>query len=69
MNCDPWMQGTELYSILANACALCRGSCCIPGGNHALQKADAFLRYMDNHPELQPPQILEEYLSRLPNES
>jgi len=62
---DAQMQGTELHSILINACAICRGSCCKNGGEHAYLKVDTLLRYMHQHPELQQHQVLEEYLSFL----
>ena len=62
---DAQMQGAELSSILNNACAICMGSCCIHGGNHAYIKADTLLRYMQQHPELQEQQVLDEYLSCL----
>jgi hypothetical protein len=65
MNCDAQMQGTELRSVLRNACAICRGSCCINGGDHAYIKVETLLRYMHQHPELQQHQVLEEYLSCL----
>jgi len=69
MNCDAQMQGTELRSILRNACAICRGGCCIHGGDHAYLKVETLLRCMYQHPELQQHQVLEEYLSCLPKKT
>ena len=62
---DAQMQGTELRSILNNACTICRGSCCIYGEDHAYLKVNNILRYMHQHPELQQQQVLGEYLSCL----
>lgn len=58
-------QDTELCSILKNACAICRGSCCTRGGEHAYIKVETLLRYMHQHPELQENQVLDDYLSFL----
>lgn len=70
MKRDAQMQGTELCSILSNACAICRGSCCILGADtDAYLKVDTLLRYMHQHPELQQRQVLEEYLSYLPKKT
>lgn len=66
---DSQMQGTELRSILMNACVICRGSCCKNGGERAYLKVDTILRYMHQHPELQQQQVLEEYLSFLPKKT
>ena len=66
---DAQMQGMEVSSILSNACAICRGSCCSNGGEHAYLKVDALLRYMHQHPELQQHQVLEEYMSYLPKKT
>jgi len=69
MDCDAQMQDTELRLILRNACAICRGSCCINGGDHAYLKVETFLRCMHQHPEMQQHQVLEEYLSCLPKKT
>ena len=69
MKRDAQMQGTKLHSILINACAICRGSCCKNGGEHAYLKVDTLLHYIHQHPELQQHQVLEEYLSFLPKKT
>jgi hypothetical protein len=69
MKCDTQMQSIELHSILIKACAICKGSCCKNGGEHAYIKVDTFLCYMHQHPELQQHQVLEEYLSFLPKKT
>lgn len=66
---DAQMQSTELHSILSVVCAVCRGSCCKNGGDHGYIKVDTLVRYMRQHPELQPHQVLEEYLSFLPKKT
>jgi len=65
-DCDTQTPEMELRSILGNACAVCRGVCCINGGEHAYIKADTLLCYMQQHPGLQQQQVLDEYLSFLP---
>jgi hypothetical protein len=68
--CDVQMKGMDLCSIFSDACAICRGSCCIPGGDtDAYIKVDTLLRYMHQHPELQQHQVLEKYLSCLPKKT
>jgi hypothetical protein len=62
---DAQMQGTQLHSILNNACAICMGSCCMQGEDHAYLKVDNLLRFMHQHPELQQQQVFDEYLSCL----
>jgi hypothetical protein len=62
-------QDTELCSILKNACTICKGSCCTQGEEHAYIKVETLLRYMHQHPELQENQVLDNYLSFLPEKS
>ena len=69
MKYDAEMQGSELRSILGNACAVCGGSCCFNGGEHAYLRVDTILLYMHQHPELQEEQVLDEYVSRLPKKT
>jgi len=66
---DAEMQGSELRSILGNACAICGGSCCFNGGEHAYLRVDTILLYMHQHPELREEQVLDEYVSRLPEKT
>jgi hypothetical protein len=68
-DCDTQTPEMELRSILCNACAVCKGGCCVNGGEHAYIKADTLLCYMQQHPGLQPQQVLDEYLSFLPEKA
>jgi hypothetical protein len=69
MKYDAGMQGSELRSILGYACAVCGGSCCFNGGEHAYLRVETMLLYMHQHPELQEEQVLDEYVSRLPDKT
>ncbi len=69
MKYEAEMQGSELYSILDNACAVCRGSCCAKGEEHAYLRVETILLYMQQHPELEEEQVLDEYVSRLPEKT
>jgi hypothetical protein len=51
------------------ACATCGGRCCQPGREHAFQTTADIRRYMAAHPRAHPQQLLEAYLSRLPDRS
>ncbi|MCC6127145.1 MAG: hypothetical protein IT426_19460 [Pirellulales bacterium] len=59
----------ELDSLLGRGCATCRGRCCNAGGDRAYLSADTILGYMHHHPEQRPRDVLESYLSLLPNKS
>lgn len=66
---DARMQSTELRSILNNACAICKGSCCLHGEDHAYLQVDTLLDYMNQHPDFQQNQVFDEYLFYLPNKT
>jgi hypothetical protein len=52
--------------LIGAACAACRGSCCTSGGEHAFLYPDHFRRYLREHPERSPDELLADYLSRVP---
>jgi hypothetical protein len=58
-----------LESLLGRGCATCRGRCCNGGGDHAYLSVDTILGYMRNHPKQRPRDVLEAYLSLLPNKA
>ena len=66
---DAHKQGARLRSILNSVCAVCKGSCCFQGGDHAYLKVETLLLYMHQHPKLKQQQVLDEYLSRLPKKA
>jgi hypothetical protein len=52
--------------ILVNACANCRGHCCLRGGTHAYLDLSTIHRYGARHPEADFRQIIEAYCRLLP---
>ena len=50
----------------ASLCGVCRGGCCPVGGDTAFLDATTLQRFMHQHPELGPDQVVAHYLSRLP---
>jgi hypothetical protein len=70
MICEAQKQDTKLRLVLINACAICKGSCCTHGGEYdAYLKVDTLLHYMHQHPEMHERQVLEKYLSYLPEKT
>ncbi len=53
--------------ILANACATCRGHCCLRGGTRAFMDASTIHRYRARHPGAGLRQIMEAYCRLLPD--
>ena len=51
------------------ACTICKGGCCSVGGNHAFLKPATIFRYMEHHPDETPAQVLDAYMSFLPETS
>ena len=51
--------------ILGGACSLCRGACCIEGGNHAYLRELTIIRIMREQPSLPPRHLLEAYMEHL----
>ena len=56
-------------ALLGACCATCRGQCCEPGGEHAFICPETILRYMRDHPEARPRDVLEAYMSRVGNKT
>ena len=50
---------------MSNACATCRGFCCQTGGNYAYIQVGTIARYMQDHPDHRPRDVLDAYLSHL----
>lgn len=55
--------------LLGQACAACRGYCCLHGKEHAFLEEDRMGRYMAAAPDESPEQVIEHYLSYLPENS
>jgi len=55
--------------LLGQACAACRGYCCQHGKEHAFLEEDRMGRYMSAAPHESPEQVIEHYLSYLPESS
>ncbi len=55
----------EIQAVLGRACALCQGFCCRAGGNHAYLTVETIRRYMAEHPDLRPRDVLAAYLGRV----
>jgi len=51
--------------LLAGACALCKGACCLNGGEHAYLREPTLVRVMQTDPSLRPLHLLDLYLSHL----
>lgn len=56
-------------AVVAGACATCQGNCCERGGNTALLLPGDLARYRRRHPEAAPEEIIDTYLSHLPDAS
>jgi hypothetical protein len=59
----------KLSSLLGRGCATCRGRCCNGGGDHAYLSVETILGYMHHHPKHRPREVLDAYLSHLPNKA
>jgi hypothetical protein len=64
-DCAPFP--TTLAAQLGRGCAVCRGRCCNGGGDHAYLTVETILGYMRDHPKQRPREVLDAYLTRLPN--
>ena len=56
-------------SLLGQACAACRGTCCKHGREHAFLGGLRLARYLADHPGRTPEQAVAAYLAHLPGES
>ncbi len=69
---DEWLQpdsDPEFHSYLLAGCATCRGYCCETGKTHAYLDDKAIRRYIAQFPGRDSAEILQDYLSYLPEES
>jgi hypothetical protein len=55
--------------VLGRACAVCGGFCCEHGKNHAYLTAATIRRYMAQHPDQRPRDVLAAYLGRVGNKT
>jgi hypothetical protein len=53
-------------SILQQACATCRGYCCLGGEDLAYLDRGMMSSYLDEHPQDDPPEVISRFLSHLP---
>lgn len=56
-----------LEGALQGACTLCRGWCCLRGGNHAYLTVETLRRSLSQHPRPRPRDLLAAYLSCVGN--
>ncbi|QEG01403.1 hypothetical protein Mal15_54790 [Stieleria maiorica] len=52
-------------AVLGNGCAVCRGHCCPQGSGHAFINVETIVRYMEQHPDQRPRDVLSAYVSRI----
>jgi hypothetical protein len=53
------------HELLLQACATCRGHCCLPGGTHAFLKLETIRRWFMENPDSDTDECREAYLSHL----
>ncbi|MCA9128407.1 MAG: hypothetical protein KDB22_15075 [Planctomycetales bacterium] len=63
---EPSEQETPVFN---NACRLCRGHCCVAGGTTAFLSISTIRRVVRDRPELNPNEIVAQYLERVPARS
>jgi len=66
---SPVAPSPEVQAVLNGACALCQGFCCSNGGNRAHLTVETIRRYMAQHPDQGPYDVLAAYLDHIRNES
>jgi hypothetical protein len=59
----------EVQAVLNRACALCQGFCCGNGGNHAYLTVETIARYMAQHPDQRPDDVVAAYLGQVADET
>jgi hypothetical protein len=57
----------QLPVLLASACATCCGRCCMEGAEEAYLNAANIRQYMDANPVAQANEIIDDYVSRIPD--
>jgi len=62
---SPVAPSPEVQAVLNGACALCQGFCCGNGGNRAYLTVKTIRRYMAQHPDQGPHDVLSTYLGRI----
>lgn len=62
-------QSPQLHHLCDQLCIMCKGGCCAKGGEHAYLSVFSMRRYMDDHPELSPADIRQQYVSNIVSES
>ena len=63
----PSARELDLRAVLGKACAICQGYCCGFGGNHAYLTVETMQRYLAEHPDQRPRDVLTAYLSHVGN--
>jgi predicted nucleic acid-binding Zn ribbon protein len=58
-----------MQTVIGQACATCKGSCCRNGGDKAYLGEATIRRFIEAHPELRPRDVLAEYLRRISNKT
>lgn len=67
---NPWPDvGLEGERLVSTVCGTCRGFCCRNGGTHAFLSVATLRTLLRRRPDLQPEQLVDEYLHQLPDES
>ncbi len=59
----------EVKALMSKACGVCQGYCCGFGGNHAYLTVETIKRYMAEHPNQRPRDVLAAYLSHVGNKT
>ncbi|WP_182870398.1 hypothetical protein [Stieleria mannarensis] len=62
---EPSGLGETQLAVLGNGCAVCRGHCCPQGSGHAFINVETMVRYMEQHPQQRPRDVLSAYVSRI----
>lgn len=67
---DPSPEFPPVYlAAFRGACATCRGACCTKGGTRAFLSVERMQRYIAEHPEQAPAEILAAYVAYLQSET
>lgn len=56
---------SRAQAALGMACSRCQGFCCEGGGDHAYLKVETIRRYLAEHPDQRPDDVLAAYLDRV----
>ena len=58
-------EDSDVQAISDRLCGMCKGGCCTRGGNTSYLSESTISRFMNDHPELSAPEIVQRYLSKL----